>query len=165
MNDLSSLNEGMVFGMFARAIKDVYATLLGIPRQRELPPAPPPMKLGRKIFVSIGLAGEIQGVIYLAMDETLAARSVDAILCARRDTEQSEENFDEAMSEISNMMVAGFKNQLCDSGFACMLGLPSVIRGENMYVREVVGTTRFRFQYLVSGLPLIADIMLRMAAS
>jgi chemotaxis protein CheX len=67
----------------------------------------------------------------------------------------------DAIGEITNVTAGGFKNQLCDVGFPCKLTLPTIIRGEDLRVVAVKGTTRHIFEFDCAGHSLTADIQLK----
>jgi chemotaxis protein CheX len=68
----------------------------------------------------------------------------------------------DAMGEITNMAVGGFKNALCDLGYSCKLTLPTIVRGNNVVVAAVKAATRHVFQFACEGHRIIADVQVKL---
>ncbi len=67
----------------------------------------------------------------------------------------------DVVGEITNMIVGGFKNALCDLGFPCKLTLPTIVRGDRLAIATLKSATRHIFRFDCSGHRLIADIQLK----
>lgn len=116
-----------------------------------------------QLIANVGFAGELNGVVYLCMDDAYAHYAVGEILgmTPAEVIEGGNEVIRDAVGEVTNMTVGGFKNALSDLGFPCMLTLPTIIRGENLAVATLRGARRLAFRFDCAGHALYADIQLK----
>jgi chemotaxis protein CheX len=66
------------------------------------------------------------------------------------------------MGELTNMVVGHLKSRLSDRGHACVMTIPSIVRGTNFHIEPVSSTTIRRvcsFRSLEHQL--VVEIMLR----
>lgn len=112
---------------------------------------------------NVGFAGDINGVVYLCMSEDFALFAVSTILgMSVSEVEfHGPEVVKDAIGEVTNMTVGGFKNSLCDLGFPCKLTLPTIVRGHKLTVSALRGTVRHVFRFTCAGHTLVADIQMK----
>lgn len=112
---------------------------------------------------NVGFAGEANGVVYLCMSEQFALFAVSTILgMSVSEVEfHGPEVVKDAIGEVTNMTVGGFKNALCDLGFPCKLTLPTIVRGHNLTIAALKGTERHVFRFTCAGHVVVADIQLK----
>ncbi len=108
-----------------------------------------------EIIDTVGFAGDINGSVYLCLSEKFAFHAIGLMLgMTQREVELGGPDVvKDAIGELTNMTVGGFKNQLCDIGFPCMLTLPTILRGLKI---NVMRFSNFCLQFqintaLVSG--------------
>ena len=117
------------------------------------------------IAASVGFIGRMTGVVYIYANARFAARMTSLIL-RRPDNElEPDEMVNDAMGEIANMIVGNFKSALFERGCACVLTIPSIVRGSNFSIQAVSSTTRrvlcFRCEDRHN---LVVEILLKLSA-
>ncbi|HWL16829.1 MAG TPA: chemotaxis protein CheX [Opitutus sp.] len=115
------------------------------------------------VIASVGFLGAADGLIYLCLTEQFAKIASSRIL--GMSPEEVEMHGDEvvhdAIGEITNMTVGGFKNTLCDMGFPCKLTLPAIVRGQKLSIAAIKSATRHIFHFDCSGHRLAVDLQLK----
>lgn len=117
-----------------------------------------------QVMGNVGFVGDINGIVYLCMNDAFAIHTVGSILgmSAAEVEFNGHEVVKDAIGEVTNMMVGGFKNALCDVGFPCKLTLPTIVRGNHLKVSAIKGTARHIFRFDCGGGSLFADIQVKM---
>jgi len=164
------ISEALIRGYVTRAVTEVFKTMTrrtptfsglmedghGCPRLEPDPSRP-------QVVGSVGFIGEVNGLVYLHFDLAFAR------LCASQMLGLSEKELDaagpevvnDAMGELTNMTVGGFKNRLCDVGYPCKLTIPSILRGTGICVQPISSVVRHVYQFECSGHHLWADVQLK----
>ena len=116
-----------------------------------------------EIIDTVGFAGDINGTVYLCLSEKFALHAIGLMLgMSQREIELGGPDvIKDAIGELTNMTVGGFKNQLCDIGFPCMLSLPAIMRGAKLAIAPNKSTVCHVFEFKCDGHSLIADIRLK----
>ena len=135
------------------AVAEVFSTML----KMDARPVPfieedTPQKV--QVVGSIGLTGKVSAVVYLLMSETLA-RKITGNLLGLSDREiDGPELVNDAVGELTNMIVGYTKTRLCDMGLGCAMTPPSVIRGLELKVAGGSHSTsqKLSFQCQKSGI-------------
>ena len=173
MPTISSLSEDIFQETMNRSVQDVFRTMLG--RNATLvhgtsaadsngQPWKHPIEFnGQQVVGTVGFIGDVSGLIYLYLSAEFAkivashllGMSVEEIDAA------GDEVVNDAIGELTNMTVGGFKNQLCDQGFPCRLTIPSILRGSNFSIEPVSGATRRTYSFEVSGHRLVTDLLMK----
>lgn len=160
-----SLTETLVRTAIARAVQNVFATML---RRDTTPrPAAAPAAAGAartfQLLASVGFVGDANGVVYLCLQDDMSRFVTREVLGLSPDdpTASDPEVVRDAVGEIANMTVGGFKNQLCDAGLPCMLTLPTIVRGNDLKVITLKGADRHVVEFECAGHVLVADIQLK----
>ena len=117
-----------------------------------------------QVMGNVGFVGEINGIVYLCMSDEFAVYAVGEILgMSPAEIEfEGPDVLKDAIGEVTNMTVGGFKNALCDVGFPCKLTLPTIVRGLDLKAGAIKGASRHIFRFECSGRPLVADIQIKM---
>jgi chemotaxis protein CheX len=117
-----------------------------------------------QIFGSVGFVGDASGLIYLCFTEAFAKDLTGRILgMSPAEVEMNgSEVVTDAIGEVTNMTVGGFKNTLCDLGHACKLTLPTIVRGQHLSVAAIKSATRHVFHFESAGHRLVADIQIKL---
>jgi chemotaxis protein CheX len=115
------------------------------------------------IIGSVGFIGVANGLIYLCFSEQFAKVASGRMLGMSMAEIELQGNavINDAIGEITNMTVGGFKNTLCDMGFPCKLTLPAIVRGSNLSIAAVKSATRHVFRFDCTGHRFVADIQLK----
>jgi chemotaxis protein CheX len=112
---------------------------------------------------TVGFVGKINGLIYLYLPEALARRIAATMLGLEPADlgENDAETVNDAIGELTNMIVGTFKNQLCDRGFDCRLTIPSILRGSHFTIEPAVSTVVRRiFQFETAGERFLSDLLI-----
>ncbi|MGH7995926.1 MAG: chemotaxis protein CheX [Opitutaceae bacterium] len=161
------ISESLIRDNIIRAVGDVFGTMLSRPVELQgsaaigetagLPPAQP-AEAAPLIVGTVGFLGEIDGLIYIYLDVDFAKTLTEAMLGA--DT-CGEEAVNDAIGELTNMIVGVFKNGLCDAGFPCKLTIPSILRGRNFRVEPIGSARRYIYRFQSQGRRVVADILMK----
>jgi chemotaxis protein CheX len=157
------LTENLLRTAIAKAVQNVFATLI----RHDAPPRPSggdtAVPATYQFLASVGFVGEASGVVYLCMRDDFAHFATGEILGLGADdpTVRDPEVVKDAIGEIANMTVGGFKNQLCDVGLPCKLTLPTILRGSELKVAALKGAERHVVVFDCAGHTLVADIQLK----
>lgn len=111
---------------------------------------------------TVGFIGKTNGVIYLYLPEALAvALACDMLGLGPTDLGSGDaETVNDAIGELTNMIVGTFKNQLCDRGLDCHLTIPSILRGSRFRVQPVANATRRVFEFETNGSRFLSDVLI-----
>jgi len=117
-----------------------------------------------EIIGSVGFVGEANGLIYLCLSEEFAKIASSRVLGMSLNEVEAHGNevIHDAIGEITNMVVGGFKNTLCDLGFPCKLTLPAIVRGHKLSIAAIKAATRHVFQFDYLGHRLVADVQIKL---
>jgi chemotaxis protein CheX len=171
MNGATS--EAILGEMMTGAVEKVFTTMIHRPVTL-LPPAPPaedgepaatPLEGGNFTVVvgTVGFVGKINGLIYLYLPEALAIKIATSMLGLEPGDigEGDSETVNDAIGELTNMIVGTFKNQLCDRGFDCRLTIPSILRGSRFTIEPAVSTVVRRiYQFETAGERFLSDLLI-----
>jgi chemotaxis protein CheX len=92
---------------------------------------------------SVGFIGKVTGVVYIYATADFArdiTRTMTGLSDAEIDSDEIMVN--DAMGEVANMVVGNLKATLVDCGMACVLTIPSIVRGSNFSIEAISSTTR-----------------------
>lgn len=100
------------------------------------------------VVAAVGFCGEIDGVAYIYFSDDLAQRITERFLgMEREEVEGNPEVVNDALGELANMVVGGYKNQLCDIGYNCRLTVPSIVRGSAFSIETATEVCRYFLTY------------------
>jgi chemotaxis protein CheX len=124
-----------------RSVSEVFATMFGLEARpmeaRDLGAGAEPTVAG-----SVGFIGDANGVVYIFLRAGFAHQLADRFLGLDASETHSEEMVNDVVGELANMVVGAVKSQLCDGGLACVLTIPTVIRGQNLSAAPVHAVNR-----------------------
>lgn len=171
---IEEISEVLIRKNILRAVTDVFETMLGRQmRLREIPeagtddswPPMPPVPDGAKpqVVGTVGFIGQANGLIYLYLDEPFAKECTGLMLgIEERNFQQiAEDSVNDAIGELTNMVVGSFKNGLCDAGYPCKLTIPSILRGRNFCVGTTSAAQRRHYSFECDGHRVVADILVK----
>ena len=173
MPALQEISDSLIRDQIVRAVPDVFKTMLGLSavliersdgRAEPWPPlSPVPSEAKPHIVGTVGFLGDACGLIYIYMEQAFAAQCTASLLgmTAEELSEAGDEAVNDAVGELTNMIVGVFKNGLCDSGFSCKLTIPSILRGSDFCVASTGASRRFIYSFEVTGRRVVADILLK----
>ena len=121
MNELS----GKLLAMAELSTLQVFDTMVnmqGVVLSRSVEPSDIPVN---GVGGCVSFAGNLSGVVYLLMSESLAQRIARTLLgCATAEPAEVKD----VVGELTNMVAGGLKNQLAQEGFDSCLTIPTFIR-------------------------------------
>jgi CheY-specific phosphatase CheX len=82
------------------------------------------------ISCSVDFIGDINGTVHLYIKPSFASKLTSRMLSLAPDELEGESMVNDVIGELGNMIVGTVQSQLCDSGFACVLTIPCVMRSE-----------------------------------
>jgi len=97
---------------------------------------------GGQIVGSVGFIGSATGVIYLHSTIRFAKVISSRMLGIPENEISESELINDAIGELSNMVVGHVKSRLCDGGLPCTLTVPSIVRGERISIECVTSASR-----------------------
>ena len=162
----TQITEQLITECIVKAVQSVFRTMMGqeasFVAQVAAEPTTIPLNASQ-IICSVGFIGGANGLIYLCLSEDFAKIASGRILgmSAAEIEMHGNEVVHDAIGEITNMTVGGFKNTLCDMGFPCKLTLPAIVRGNNLSIASIKGATRHVFHFDCSGHQMVADIQIK----
>jgi chemotaxis protein CheX len=124
------------------AVSEIFDTMLNLKLQ--LQPAGTAIANGEPhVAGSVGFSGgTVCGVVYIYSSASLARKITCGLLGLEESDIESDEMVNDAVGEIANMVVGQLKSRLCDRGIACVLTVPSIVRGTNFTIEAVSSTSR-----------------------
>lgn len=167
MTDTKTLiTDQVIQDCIVKAVQSVFRTMMGQEASfmTQVPAEPTTIPLlPSQIIGSVGFIGGANGLIYLCLSEDFAKIASGKILgMSHAEVEMhGAEVVHDAIGEITNMTVGGFKNTLCDLGFPCKLTLPAIVRGNNLSIASIKSATRYVFHFDASGHRIVADIQIK----
>lgn len=112
---------------------------------------------------TVGFIGKFTGVICIFMDLPLALRFTGRLVDLTPDEIEIEgnETVNDAIGELTNMVVGAFKNDLSTSGFECRMTTPSILRGSNYTIEPMEDALRRIFKFDCEGGSFVIDILIK----
>ena len=95
-----------------------------------------------QIVGSVGFIGSAAGVVYLHSTISFAKVITSRMLGIPENEISEAELINDAIGELSNMVVGHVKSHLCDGGMPCTLTVPSIVRGDQISIECVSSATR-----------------------
>ncbi len=112
---------------------------------------------------TVGFLGSLTGIIYIFMELPFAME----ITCKFLDLEPEEigiedhELVNDAIGELTNMIVGTFKNDLSDKGYSCRMTIPSILRGSNFSIEPAEVALRRVFKFDCDGRSFVIDVLMK----
>jgi chemotaxis protein CheX len=115
------------------AVATVFSTMLKMDAKL-VPSVEQELNQKMQVIGSIGLTGKVSAVVFLMMSEGLAHAVTGKLLGLAPHEIDGPELVNDAVGELTNMIVGYTKTRLCDMGMGCAMTPPSVIRGSEMKI-------------------------------
>lgn len=141
------------------AITRVFATMLKIPIEKE-PPGSPILNGEPHVAGSVGFIGAVSGVVYVYSTVSFAKKMTRAMV-GSKDADTGDEMVNDAIGEISNMVVGNIKSRLADRGMGCILTIPSIVRGSHFTIEPISSTQRWVCSYRCDGSQVVVEALLK----
>jgi chemotaxis protein CheX len=116
-----------------------------------------------QVVGTVGFLGEASGLIYLYLDQNFANLCSCQLLGMTEFELKSAGNevVNDAIGELTNMVVGSFKNGLCDAGYPCKLTVPSILRGRSFSIDPISTAQRRIYCFEGAGHWLVTDIIMK----
>ena len=164
------ITESLIREYINRAVTDVFKTMIGreptfsaASSWGQGKPAEALPNVRPQVVGTVGFVGDVNGLIYLHLDLAFARICTCHLLgmSERELDDAGDEVVNDAIGELTNMTVGGFKNGLCDAGYPCKLTVPSIIRGSNFTIEPVSSAVRHIYHFDCAEHRVIADILMK----
>jgi chemotaxis protein CheX len=142
------------------AITGVFATMLKIPIQKE-PPGSPIRNGEAHVAGSVGFIGALSGVVYVYSTVSFAQRITKAMV-GLKEADTGDEMVNDAIGEISNMIVGNIKSRLADRGLGCILTIPSIVRGSHFTIEPISSMQRRVSSFECDGNQVVVEVLLKL---
>lgn len=103
-------------------------------------PAPVPAEPTGQVVGSVGFVGQLNGVVHLHAGLGFARLITSRMLRPVAPENPDDDMINDAIGELSNVVVGKVKSHLCDAGYACTLTVPSIMRGVQLCAGETRGS-------------------------
>jgi len=143
-----------------KAVKHVFQSMVSMEVNPE-PPSPLAADPAGQIIGSVAFVGEATGIIYLCAGVGFARVITSLMLGISEPEVDSGEMVTDAIGELSNMVAGYVKSRLCDSGWSCVLTIPSVVRGQQLSVESSAQATRRVIGFRNCNYHLLAELVLK----
>lgn len=167
MTVAAPITDTVIHQSIVRAVETVFRTMATLKVTfvaSSTTPEPPPAGQSAQVIGSVGFVGDASGLIYLCLDADFSKYLTGRILGMEQAEVESggHEVVNDAIGEVTNMTVGGFKNTLCDLGHLCKLTLPTIVRGQHVSIASVKSATRHIFHFDCEGHRITTDIQLKL---
>lgn len=163
------ITESLIRDYINRAVTDVFKTMLG--REPTFDAAVGQDQTSSRLVANnrpqvvgtVGFVGDVNGLIYLHFNLDFARICTGHLLGMSLPEVDGagDEVVNDAVGELTNMIVGGFKNGLCDSGYPCKLTIPSILRGTSFSIESISSAIRHVYHFDCAEHRVIADILLK----
>lgn len=112
---------------------------------------------------TVGFLGNLTGIMYIFMELPLALEAT----CKLLDMEEGDigvedhELVNDAIGELTNMIVGTFKNDLSNKGYECRMTIPSILRGSNFSIEPAEVALRRIFKFDCGGRSFVIDVLMK----
>lgn len=131
--------------MLSARLESVEAGIIAFPKCKHV--------LGRVAF-----AGKATGRVCLRLPPDTARAAAAQILGISVSELGDDAEVDDAIGEMTNMVVGSFKSNLCDAGLDCKLSPPEILRTDEFQLRSETGGLAERMGFRAKDLDLFVDI-------
>ncbi|EDY82969.1 hypothetical protein VDG1235_2592 [Verrucomicrobiia bacterium DG1235] len=112
---------------------------------------------------TVGFIGNLTGIIYIFMELPLAMEATCKLLDMEDGDIGSEDHelVNDAIGELTNMIVGTFKNDLSNKGYECRMTIPSILRGSNFSIEPAEVALRRIFKFDCDGRSFVIDVLMK----
>lgn len=86
---------------------------------------------------SVGFIGSVTGVVFIYSTDAFASTMTNRLLGFEPGETVQEDMVNDAIGELTNMVVGHIKARLPEGGSACALTIPSIVRGNHLSIEPV----------------------------
>ena len=145
------------------AVTEVFGIMLNFP----VCPEPPAIGLDNgesHVAGAVGFIGQMSGVVYLYCGDRFARQITCGLLGLKDQEIEGNEMVNDAMGELTNMVVGYLKTRLTDRGMSCVMSIPSVVRGSQFTIEPISSAERRVYNFRCDSSPLLIEVMMKSGA-
>lgn len=123
-----------------------------------------PMDPGTPMIAgTVGFIGNLTGIMYIFMELPLAMEATCKLLDLEPEDIGTEDHelVNDAIGELTNMIVGTFKNDLSNKGYECRMTIPSILRGSNFSIEPAEVALRRIFKFDCGGRSFVIDVLMK----
>lgn len=153
-----------VHDLLKNGVSEVFRTMLALePKPAELPhdwhAAGETLVAG-----SVGFIGDVNGIVYVHVTAAFARTLASRMLGLSEAELEGDEMVNDAIGELSNMVVGSVKSHLCDSGAPCVLTIPSIVRGQNFRIDPACSSERRLISFCCGTDCIVVELLTKYSA-
>jgi CheY-specific phosphatase CheX len=96
---------------------------------------------------SVGFTGDVNGIVHVQVTVGSARTLAGRLLGLAEADLEGDEIVNDAICELTNMIVGCAKSRLCDNGARCALTIPSIVRGQIFEFEPVLSHKHHRLGF------------------
>jgi chemotaxis protein CheX len=149
-----------VRGLLERSVSDVFGTMANTIAR------PSPLldfRGGEERIVagSVGFIGDVSGLVYVYIKAPFARVLACRTLGFEEAQLEGDDLVNDVIGELTNMICGSVKSRLCDSGAACVLTIPSVVRGQYLCGGPVCASECRLLSFYCDTEPVLIELMIK----
>ncbi len=149
-----------VGGLLESGVTEVFSTMLGmdvkVVQPEEIQSSAEPF-----VAASVGFVGDVSGMVYIYLRASLAKALAIRFLNLTEADADDDELTGDAIGELSNMIVGAAKSRLCDLGLACVLTIPSIMRGQGLSAKPVCSSESLQLTINCDGDLILVELFMK----
>lgn len=112
---------------------------------------------------TVGFLGNLTGIMYIFMQLPLAMEATCKLLGLEDEDLDMDDHelVNDAIGELTNMIVGTFKNDLSNKGYECRMTIPSILRGSNFSIEPAEVALRRIYKFDCGGHSFVVDILMK----
>jgi chemotaxis protein CheX len=143
------------------AVREVFQSMLSLEVVTEPPLTTLPADPQGEVVGSVGFIGDATGVICLYAGVGVAKKLTGRMLGIPETEVDGGDMVNDAIGELSNMVVGYVKSRMCDGGLPCVITIPSIVRGRQLSVESPTQVARTVLGFRTGEDHLLAEILLK----
>jgi CheY-specific phosphatase CheX len=113
----------------------------------------------QRVVGSVGIGGErVTGALYFHLSSEFAREVAAIMLGMRLDEVKTESEVNDVVGELCNMVGGTLKSALCNSGVACAMSTPCIIRGTSFAIEPLPDVRVERFAFICQNHRVAAEV-------
>lgn len=147
--------------LLKNAVTEVFTTMLSLPSEVE-PPGAEIFSGDAHVAGAVGFIGnKLTGVVYIYTSGDFARKATAQLLGIPESEIDGDVMVNDAMGELTNMVVGHVKSHLSDKGMNCVLTIPSIVRGSHFSIETVSTTERRVISFATTNGQVVAEILVK----
>jgi chemotaxis protein CheX len=150
--------------LIGAAVAEVFSTMLNYsikPTSAPIAGANGSNGSGLHVAGAVGFGGVVTGVVYIVVTTDFAREITSRFLGIPPQEIDGESMVNDAIGEMANMVVGQIKSRLCDRGMACVLTIPSIVRGNSFSVEGCSTDEHDAFRFACENNELTVEVLIK----